>query len=444
MHLMSFFGQRKAKGNILYLTALSGEKQSFIQHIDAISSEKLFNHLLENNQSSETAWHTAAYHQQSGGFSALLQRLKNNNHINSDHWMKLMSHTDHDGNTILHSSISNDSSLEDHQDLNILPGEKEALICGNNNENLMLLLSSLFKLKIVSQKDWHDLLSIKNNAGKTVLHIALKEQIPIKHVITMFKIIGKTHLSNLLCQQDNDGYTVMDYIAQYCHNTTDLSSLIDAIDTNTWACILDWQIKKSSYMSVLHQAAHWQHKEGFKLFLKKLTHEQRRVLLLKNISDDSVIDIAAQYQELPILSEIGQLFSYKELFKIAYHYTAQSEDLTPSHPNDCQSDLKTLFKSSNIISIITFLKYADESDKKSDKLTQEINLAIHELINNPTDPGKSHLLHLLHQKMASCCSIVGGLFKYNYLEPAIIGLLEQRCDIPQCHTVVTVNTSRSL
>ena len=194
-------------------------------------------------------------------------------------------------------------------------------------------------------------------------------------------------------------------------------------------------------MSVLHQAAHWQHKEGFKLFLKKLTHEQRRVLLLKNISDESVIDIAAQYQELSILSEISQLFSYKELFKIAYHYTAQSEDLTPSHPNDYQSDLQSLFKSSNIISIITFLKYADESDKKSDKLTQEINLAIHELINNPTDLGKSHLLHLLHQKMASCCSIIGGLFKNNYLEPAIIGLLEQRCDIPQCYTVVTVNTS---
>ena len=91
MNLTSFFGQRKAKDSALYLTALSGEKQSFIEHIDAISSEKLFNHLLEYNRSSDTAWHTAACYQQSGGFSTLLQRLKDNKYINHNQYNNYIS-----------------------------------------------------------------------------------------------------------------------------------------------------------------------------------------------------------------------------------------------------------------------------------------------------------------------------------------------------------------
>ena len=227
-------------------------------------------------------------------------------------------------------------------------------------------------------------------------------------------------------------------------STSDLSSLLDGIDANTWSCILDWQIANSPHMSVLHQAAHWQDKEGFKLFLNKLTQEQRKILFLKNSSDESVVDIAAQSQELSILRDIGRLFTYKELIKIAYCYTTLSEDLTPSHSNDCQLDLQSLFKSCNIIAIITFLKYADESNKKSDPLTQEINFAINDLINNPTDSGKRHLIHLLQQKIASCCSVVCNLFKTSNLDQAIIGLLEQRCDVPKCYTVVTVNTGRAL
>ena len=90
MHLMNFFRQRKVKENVLYLSALSGEKQSFIQHIDAISSEQLLDQLLESNPSSETAWHATACYQQSGGFGALLKRLKNNDHIHHDHWTIVM------------------------------------------------------------------------------------------------------------------------------------------------------------------------------------------------------------------------------------------------------------------------------------------------------------------------------------------------------------------
>ena len=442
MHLTSFFGQRKAKDSALYLTALSGEKQSFIEHIDAISSEKLFNHLLEYNRSSETAWHTAACHQQSGGFSALLQRLRDNKYINNDHWIKLMSHTDHHGNTILHSSISSVSSSTDQEEIGILPIEKEALM--TTNQNLILLLSSIYKLKIISQTDWYGIISMKNNTGKTVLHAAIKEQVPVKQIITMFEIVGKKQLKNMLCHEDIDGYSVMDYIAQYCHNNKDLSDLLDAIDTCTWSFILEWEVAHSSHASVLHQAAHWQDKDGFKLFLNKLTPEQRKILFLKNSSDESVVDIAAQSQDLSILRYIGRLFTYKELIKIAYCYTTQSDDLTPSHSNDCQLDLQSLFKSCNIIAIITFLKYADEFNKKSDPLTQEINFAIHDLINNPTDSGKSHLIHLLHQKIASCCSVVCNLFKSSNLDQDIIGLLEQRCDVPKCYTVVTVNTGRAL
>ena len=40
MHLMNLFGQRQIKNNALYLSALSGDKQNFIEHIDAISSKR--------------------------------------------------------------------------------------------------------------------------------------------------------------------------------------------------------------------------------------------------------------------------------------------------------------------------------------------------------------------------------------------------------------------
>ena len=82
----------------------------------------------------------------------------------------------------------------------------------------------------------------------------------------MLKIIGRKNLAELLCRQDTHGYTIVDYIAQYCHNTADLSALLDMIDANTWESILDWQIANSSHESALHQAAHWQNKGGVSYF----------------------------------------------------------------------------------------------------------------------------------------------------------------------------------
>ena len=156
-----------------------------------------------------------------------------------------------------------------------------------------------------------------------------------------------------------------------------------------------------------------------------------------------MIDIVAQYQELSVLTQIGWLFSYQELFKMAYCYVAHSDNRSPTDSDDYQLDLQLLFKTSNIITIIALLKYKEESDRKNDNLNQEIKLAIHELINNPTDSGKNQLAHLLYQKTVSYCSIMASFFRGNYLESAIVELLDHRCDIPQCYTVVSLNPSRA-
>ncbi len=431
------FVKSKTEDKSLQLSALSGEKKSFMEKVKGIQPVDLFDSLTTAHHSMSTTWHTAAHHQRTGGFSELLQLLKGNEHMRQAHWLQLLQHRDSNSDTVLHIFASHDSVRTSLSGDNSPANEQDTLLENSHIESeFVRILASIHQLRLLTSDDWYQLLTLKNNAHETVMHATIKSQVPAQQALTIFHLIGSQRVADMLIQTDREGYTVMDYIAQYCHDQSDLSDILNSIEPAQWNSIIKNQLKTSSCKSVLHQAAHWQHQEGFQLFLQKLSQDQRTVLFIKNEAGESVIDIATQFQTLSSFYEIAKLFNYNELIKIVRCYQAPISGRIPVDENDYCMDLQSMFKRTNVTLLILCLKYSQGSNTKTTKISQAINLAIHDLIDHPTERNKENLINLLHQKLSANLSICSCFSKVSHIERTLADLLETHCCIPQCYAMI--------
>jgi ankyrin repeat protein len=437
--LTGFFSSRIEEENqpitreTLALKATSGNKDEFMACIKQVNKENVITFLLQTTNNEPSVWHKAAKHQKTGGFVEFLRYLSDNKLIEEKYWHKLLAKKDSNGQTALHLAAINNlhntsRPLSEQFDKDTLATLINEEIKSPHAIAFNSLINFIISSKIINEMQWYDLLCIQNNNKQTILHIAVREQISMGSITTLFTLLEKKQSLELLCIQDENQCTVLDIAVQYQYNLTELETLTDKLDEEQWRVLFNKQQEQSPRPSLLHHAAQYQDSQGFEIFLNKLPDEQQSLLFQKNELEQTVLDIAAESQLIDGLNTMAKHLDIKQLEQALTQKENVSKtsrvDITGA---DQHQKIKVLYMRSNIICILICLKFIQGRKAEA---TQSIEKALNATLENPTEDNKTTLIESLKPRNTSCNCLWQCLSSDFNQRKELADLIEQQYRVP--------------
>ena len=395
---------------------------SVIEKLKTLSNEQIYLMLSFSSTQTISVWMQCITQLTAHDCHQLISYLKQHSILSDQQWIKLLSQTDQEQNSALNLLLI--SAIQDSN-----TARERVMEQRTAPEHYLTLFQSFNK------DQWDDLMRIKNHSNENLFHHLFKLATSASTVANIMSLIKPKQLEQHMLQRDLRNHSPIEFIAHYYHNTQEIKQLIGKIGSFLWEKLLEQQKRQRPVDSVLHQAAQCQDEPGFNLFLSRLPHKHRALLLIKNSNDETVIDLAMAFQSINSLESLARQFSFDELVNVMHHQKKENQgERLLIRENENHNAMQSLFKRENSIIVLICLRLCLDIVKKYPAYAAAIKNTLASMIEHPTLEKKQLLIDQISRSKSWRQNYFPCLFSSRHRDA--IEIVGSQCSIPQCYAII--------